>query len=238
MKTSEQIDKIMPAIVAARGEMRFVAKGGNNTFDKYNYARLDNYMRVVEDPLEKNKLFIVTSADSCSQLDPRTTKSGGSEFVVRLTLTMRVVHESGQWMEISIIGDGQDRGDKGIYKANTGARKYGYAMLFGLTTSDDPEETSPEPPPPNRPVPKDDGDTKESAKSMFSRSVGEWIGSYDRNPLAAACKKIAAANKIELGKATDPQFLQLRDYVIASREEKTYVEWSGDAAPAKTEVKG
>jgi len=35
---------------------------------------------------------------------------------------------------------GQDRGDKAIYQAMTGAKKYGYAMLFSLPTTDDPEQ--------------------------------------------------------------------------------------------------
>ena len=58
---------------------------------------------------------------------------------------MRLSHaESGEWIEIDIIGEGYDRGDKAVYKAITGARKYGLACLFDLVTTDDPETDSPE----------------------------------------------------------------------------------------------
>lgn len=43
---------------------------------------------------------------------------------------------------VSYPGDAIDYGDKGVYKAMTGARKYFYRMTFNLASEDDPEEDS------------------------------------------------------------------------------------------------
>jgi hypothetical protein len=55
-------------------------------------------------------------------------------------VAVRILHESGEWVEASAWGEGQDRGDKAVYKAITGARKYGVASALGLATTDDPED--------------------------------------------------------------------------------------------------
>jgi hypothetical protein len=56
-------------------------------------------------------------------------------------------------MSVKVLGEGQDRGDKAFYKADTGARKYALANLFNLATDDDPETDSPETVPPRQPAP-------------------------------------------------------------------------------------
>lgn len=52
---------------------------------------------------------------------------------------MRLIHSSGEWLEIPAYGEGEDAGDKALYKAITGGRKYGMSGLF-CTDSDDSDE--------------------------------------------------------------------------------------------------
>jgi hypothetical protein len=47
--------------------------------------------------------------------------------------------ESGEEMKFTILGQGEDSGDKGTYKAMTGATKYALMKLFLIPTGDDPE---------------------------------------------------------------------------------------------------
>ena len=47
--------------------------------------------------------------------------------------------ESGQELSGSAVGQGTDKGDKGVYKAITGAIKYIYMKSFNIPTGDDPE---------------------------------------------------------------------------------------------------
>lgn len=46
---------------------------------------------------------------------------------------------------VAYPGDAIDYGDKGVYKAMTGARKYFYRMTFNLASEDDPENDNPRP---------------------------------------------------------------------------------------------
>lgn len=192
MNSSEQIDKVSEAIVSVSKAVRVVGKSGDNKFDKYMYAKLEDYILGTSGPLADAGLSILTSVDAAESLPVRTTKNGGSEYPVRVFLTIRAVHTSGQWIEAKAIGEGQDRGDKGLYKAITGGKKYGYANMLGLGTSDDPEnDNAPEPPPSQRAAPKQDPKpAAESPAAAFARIVSEWSGvaAEDRR---AACTDAA-----------------------------------------------
>ena len=48
--------------------------------------------------------------------------------------------QSGESLSSTIIGSGQDKGDKGPYKAYTGAQKYFLMKTFMIPTGDDPEK--------------------------------------------------------------------------------------------------
>jgi hypothetical protein len=50
--------------------------------------------------------------------------------------------ETGEELVFHSEGEGQDAGDKGIYKAITGAQKYALMKAFMIPTGDDPEADS------------------------------------------------------------------------------------------------
>lgn len=134
---------LFKAMHKARAAMGLVAKGGHNKFDRYDYAKLDNYIDVMQGPLNDNGLIIINNIDSIEWCEDRVTKQGGAEKVCRVRLRSEVVHvDSGESTAIVVMGEGQDRGDKAAYKAYTGARKYALANLFNLATGDDPEVDS------------------------------------------------------------------------------------------------
>lgn len=139
MKSSDTIQKLAEALAAAQSEFKIVGTSGENKFDKYTYAKLEDYVAAIKPILPKHGLSILTSVDEVLPLDDRTTKNGGTEHAVRVKITARLMHSSGEWIEAGGIGEGQDRSDKSVYKAITGARKYALASALGLATSDDPE---------------------------------------------------------------------------------------------------
>lgn len=139
MNGSESTQKLYDALHKAQAEFRPVGMTGDNKFDKYSYAKLEDYVRVVRPVFEKHGLAIITSVDDVVELKDRTTKSGGTEHAVRVKLSARIIHTSGEWIESLGWGEGQDRADKATYKAITGARKYALASALGLATGDDPE---------------------------------------------------------------------------------------------------
>ena len=140
MKTSESIASIAPAIVKAAAAFSKVGKSGKNTYDKYDYANLDDYLSVAKPIMAEHGLCIITSAPELQIIEGgRQTSKGKPENAVTVRITLTLLHESGEWVAVEAWGEGQDRADKSTYKATTGARKYGVAMILGLVTTDDPE---------------------------------------------------------------------------------------------------
>lgn len=139
MNTSSTIDKIARALAQAQAAFKDVAKSKENTYDRYRYAQLEDYRDAIVAGLGNAGLSIATSIEEVVRLEDRQTKNGGTEHAVMVRMSQRIIHDSGEWIETTVYGEGQDRGDKAIYKAITGARKYGLASALNLATSDDPE---------------------------------------------------------------------------------------------------
>lgn len=217
MRTSENIDKIAPAIIAARKEMKAIGKSGNNTFDKYRYANLLDYIEGTEKAMLGNGLMLITGNPAIDMPEKRTTQKGGNEYPVTARLTCRLVHESGQWIEIDAHGQGQDRGDKGLYKAITGGRKYVIACLFGLATTDDPERDDDDgngrlPPPAQRPTAPKAAPMSE-IKNALRDAVTEW-GKLKPEQVPKAVKACAERAGVKL-KAGVPMTDQEAEKVYA-----------------------
>jgi hypothetical protein len=139
MRHSDNLDKIAPALVKVQAACKGVAKSGENKFDRYKYADLEDYLDVVKPKLGEFGVAVVCSISEVDRLEDRATAQGKSEHAVQVALDITLLHESGQWIMVTMYGEGQDRADKAIYKAITGARKYATAATFNLATSDDPE---------------------------------------------------------------------------------------------------
>jgi hypothetical protein len=139
MRTSDSISHIASALAKMQPELEVIGKSGENKFDKYTYATLEDYIKGTRDIMSKHGFFMIGSIEKVEQLADRVTRNGGIEHAVQISLTVRLIHQTGEWIEINCVGEGQDRADKAVYKAITGARKYAIASLLGLATSDDPE---------------------------------------------------------------------------------------------------
>lgn len=133
------------AMHAARAKMPIVPKTGHNKFDDYHYSQIEDYVNATQQHLSEFGLLVIFDPVKHEWLDDRTTEKGKLEHVVRVLLRGTCIHvESGEERSTEMWGEGQDRGDKAFYKANTGARKYALANLFNLASGDDPETHSPE----------------------------------------------------------------------------------------------
>jgi len=119
-------------------EVGYVYKDGKNTFQKYNYASEANAIKAIRPALVKNGLILLPSVQK-SEMD-----SYGNTTVHVLYKLMDV---EGNFITFQMIGQGNDKnskgvGDKGVYKAITGANKYALLKTFLLETGDDPEVES------------------------------------------------------------------------------------------------
>ena len=227
---SEPCDKIAAALVKVSSQVRLVGKGRSNDHDKYTYAELLDYVKATGEALTACGLMLLSSVDNTETLETRKTQSGSSQYAVRVQLTIRAVHESGQWAQVAVSGEGQDRADKGIYKAITGARKYGIACLLGLATSDDPEGDSTvgldTPPPGQRAVAAAPAAAPaETPKGRFAGLVKGWAQVAPEDTKAAAMQ-VAKACGFDLTKATDDNFKQASEFIEAHRQNQTFAEWA------------
>jgi hypothetical protein len=126
-------------LAEAQGRIQAAQKSGNNKYDGYRYAKLEDYLEQAKPILADLGLSIVTGVDELIPLEDRTTAKGGKEHAVRVKVTGTVFGPGGDCVTASAYGEGQDRADKAIYKATTGARKYLIAGLLAIPTTDDPE---------------------------------------------------------------------------------------------------
>jgi len=133
--------KILAALHAVMGAVGYVQKKGRNDFQKYNYAGEGNLLEVLRPAMVENGLLLIPSHRDVQPIDA----NGITIACVEYTLA----HKDGDvWPEkIVVYGAGGDKnskgvGDKGLYKALTGANKYLLFKLFQIETGDDPEKDS------------------------------------------------------------------------------------------------
>ena len=135
---SEAIDKIAAAIAEVVKRVSHVEKTGRNKAQKYTYASDTDLTIAMRGPMAAHGLSLLPVGQTVV-VDELPSKHG-PKMVHRLTLRWRLVHTSGQWIEVETTGQGWDSGDKALFKAQTGAKKYALHLLFLLPTVDDPDD--------------------------------------------------------------------------------------------------
>jgi len=134
-------ESLIRAIGAVCAKVDSIPKSGKNLAQKYSYAELEDYIDTIGDLLTESGLIITTSIDKAKHYPPIQTRSGGFLYPCAVWGQM-TAHLNGESLSIGITGYAQNSGDKAVYAAITGARKYGLAQLFNLVTKDDPEKFS------------------------------------------------------------------------------------------------
>ena len=137
----DPMQQLLAALNAVMKAVGYVQKDKQNSFHNYKYAGEESLLTALRPALVDNGLLLIPSlADS-----PRIDEYGNTHLTVAYTLA----HVSGAvWPEkLVAAGCGNDKnkngiGDKGTYKALTGANKYLLFKLFQIATGDDPEVES------------------------------------------------------------------------------------------------
>ncbi len=123
MKTSENIDKLAPAMLKAQQAIRFAAKDAQNSHLKNKYADLESVIDAIKAPLNDNGIVFMQS--------PSPSDDG------KLHLTTRLMHESGQWMEDTAVAPMPKQDPQGFGSTLTYLRRYSLSSVTGLYQSDD-----------------------------------------------------------------------------------------------------
>lgn len=135
--------ELAKAMRATRSEIKLIPQSGHNDYDNYDYSTIEDYIGTVEGAAEKHGILIFYDELSLTRYQTPNPKT---PIGMKCRMAMTLVHvESGESRVWRGTGDAWDRGDKAIYKAKTGARKYLLQDAFDLCTSggeDDPERDS------------------------------------------------------------------------------------------------
>lgn len=134
---------VLEALKAVMQEIEGVKKDGHNDFHKYNFVSEAGLVETVRPAMLKHGLFLI---GPMAHGEPTIDTCGVITFPVEYELA----HESGAvWpSRIVVMAQGCDRdskgswGDKGAYKAHTGAHKYALMRLLNLVTGLEPEHDS------------------------------------------------------------------------------------------------
>ncbi|MHC5227546.1 ERF family protein [Enterococcus sp. LJL99] len=131
--------KLIHKIAEITQEVKRIPKTGWNDFHKYAYATESDIKQVIREELAKRDLVLFSDIVS-HKVDEVLTAKGKTEY--RTTIEVIYTLEDAETSETRMfkgVGTGQDAGDKGVYKAQTGALKYALTNLFQVPTGADPE---------------------------------------------------------------------------------------------------
>lgn len=143
MEEEKSLKNLAAKMIAIMNDVGYVQKTGYNSFYRYKYATESDIAAAYASAMKKHKVFMFTSILSreCTAFQTdKQIKTGDSTFLITVKLQITFVDaESGERFTGIFFGDGSDKGDKGVYKAITGAQKYALLKTFLCETGDDPE---------------------------------------------------------------------------------------------------
>jgi hypothetical protein len=119
---SEQIDKIVPALIKAIGAMESARKESSNPAFKSKYADLTSVMDAAKPALGDNGIAV---------MQPVTADGEG------VLVATVLIHTSGQWIGSRLALTPKDGSPQATGSAITYGRRYGLAGILGMTAEDD-----------------------------------------------------------------------------------------------------
>jgi hypothetical protein len=116
-----------------------VPKNGRNDFHGYDYVYESDLVDHIRTKLAEQGVALFPSVREHT-VDELQDARNRTVYLTTVTLDVSLIDgESGDMMTTTWVGQGLDNGDKGYYKAYTGAIKYFLLKTFLISTGDDPE---------------------------------------------------------------------------------------------------
>jgi hypothetical protein len=127
MKTSEQLNELATALAKAQGVMTHALKDSDNPFFHSKYADLAAIVEVIRQPLASNGLCILQGVEADE---------------LSVTITTRLMHLSGQWVESALTLKPTKHDPQGVASAATYGRRIGLQALVGVAADLDDDGNS------------------------------------------------------------------------------------------------
>ena len=197
MKSSDSLAKIAPALVAAINSIEGAKKGSANPHFKSRYANLEAVIEAAHEALNANGLTVLQGPGPLDPMDARA-----------LTLTTRILHESGEWIETDFSLPMAKPDPQAAGSAVTYARRYSLMAMLNMPSLDDDGEGAMQRRPASGPAVPSKLDVHEagadwyncegpgmSASAAKKQGLGEvldgWLGDLEAIPTGASLKEWA-----------------------------------------------
>jgi len=132
---------LLQKLASIVAEIDHVEKSGRNTFQNYNYVKAADVAWLVRKALSSRNIYLVSDV-----VEVRNYTIPAKENTVMQAVDVRMefsFFDGDSPATLPIVthawGTGTDKGDKAIYKAMTGALKYGLRHSFIIPDESDPE---------------------------------------------------------------------------------------------------
>ena len=222
MRSSDTLIKISPALVKAINAIEGVKKGADNPFFKSKYANLESVIEAAHDALSANGLAVMQGP---GPMDGNC-----------ITLTTRLVHESGEWIETDFSLPAGKMDPQAAGSAITYARRYSLMAMLNMPAVDDdgeasmPRTTKPgEPKNPNVSVHPEgpdwwgaEGSGMSAAKAKaegWGETLDGWLGAIPMLPTMDAWQKWCRDRDEDVKKLPKGWRVQLRDELENRKKE-------------------
>jgi hypothetical protein len=222
MRNSDTLTKISPALVKAINAIEGVKKGADNPFFKSKYANLESVIEAAHDALSANGLAVMQGP---GPMDGNC-----------ITLTTRLVHESGEWIETDFSLPAGKMDPQAAGSAITYARRYSLMAMLNMPAVDDdgeasmPRSTKPgEPKNPNVSVHPEgpdwwgaEGSGMSAAKAKaegWGETLDGWLGAIPMLPTMEAWQKWCRDRDEDVKKLPKGWRVQLRDELENRKKE-------------------
>lgn len=131
--------KLVKKLAKVMSDVKHIEKKGFNKFHNYAYATESDVAEKVREVLaEQHVIMLPDVIDHITR--EHINAKGKTEYIATVKVKFTFIDgETGEELSIHSAGEGQDAGDKAVYKAITGAQKYALMKAFMIPTGDDPE---------------------------------------------------------------------------------------------------
>lgn len=135
--------KIFPLIGSAMAEIGAIGKDSKNDQQGFMYRGIDAVYNALNPVMAKHGIFICPEVLD-QKREERTTKYGSVLIYTILTIRYTVYAPDGSYIQMIVVGEGMDSGDKSTNKAMSVAMKYAMFQLFMIPTEEmkDPDAES------------------------------------------------------------------------------------------------
>lgn len=128
------------AINAVMQEVGYVKKTSSKEL-KYTFASETAFIEAVRPAMVEHGLYLYPVTMNHVWREQYQTRSGSTMVNTLESVKYRMQHTpSDTFIEIDVLGEGADVGDKSANKAMTGSYKYALRQVFMIETGDDPDK--------------------------------------------------------------------------------------------------